>query len=74
VGRRLIIASIFNLNVEELRRKDPEGYYVIVTGKDELSKLKEFEKCEIIEAGMHLVVRTRSRSIAKRILRKLGRV
>ncbi|RLF05892.1 MAG: hypothetical protein DRK00_03235 [Thermoprotei archaeon] len=63
------------MSVEELRRRDPEGYYVITVKRGELDRLGEIiERVKVEEAGELVFIRTRSRSIAKLILRKLGRM
>jgi len=63
------------MSMEELRRRDPEGYYVIMVERGELSRLGRLVRCvRIEEAGELVIIRTKSRSLAKLMLRKLGRL
>ena len=51
---------------EALGKRDPEGYYVILAKPEAEELLKGFDA--LIERGPVLVVRTKSRSAAARIL------
>ncbi|RLE88731.1 MAG: hypothetical protein DRJ96_03205 [Thermoprotei archaeon] len=63
------------MSVEELKRRDPEGYYVVTVKRGELSRLGRLvQGVRIEEAGELVIIRTKSRSLAKLILRKLGRL
>ncbi len=58
---------------EFLSKKSPEGYYVIpVPARSEAkSLLEKYSGVVVEEAGTLLFVKTRSRSMAEKILRKL---
>ncbi len=58
------------MTVNDVGKPDPEGFYVIIIDKDlGANVVKMFmEKVVIEDYGDKLIIRTRSRRIAKRIL------
>lgn len=58
-----------------LRRRDPSGYYVIPAKREALEAIPEelAEKLVVEEAGELVILRTRSRSIARRVAILLAR-
>ncbi len=55
----------------ELGKRDPEGYFVIVASKEAKDFLPEGVKVE--EVGDEIIIRTKSRSLAMRIVKELRR-
>lgn len=58
------------INNLELGTPDPMGYYVLVFKKEVLSRLKEMNNVLIEEVGDIVFVRVKSRSLAKKLIRK----
>jgi len=61
--------------VKEYLRPDPRGYYIIPATRQDLEKLPESlrKQVEVEEvSGIEIVMKTRSRAIAKKILMRLG--
>ena len=60
---------------ELLRRRDPWGYYVIPAKRDALKKLPSnlLETLNIEDAGDVILLRTRSRALARKIAGILSR-
>lgn len=56
---------------EFLSKKSPDGYYVIPARSEAKSLLEKYSGVIVEEAGTLLFVKTRSRSMAEKILRKL---
>ncbi len=56
---------------EFLSRRSPDGYYIIPVRREARSLLEKYSGVIVEEAGTLLLVKTRSRSIAEKILRKL---
>jgi len=59
------------LSEEYLKRRDPSGYYVILLKPSAREKLRGLSNVVVEESGGILVVRVKSRSVAKRLLEKL---
>ncbi len=57
----------------DLGKPDPCGYYVLVFHKDVLDKIKGINGVFIEEYGDTVIVRFKSRAIAKKLLRKYRR-
>jgi len=57
---------------EILSKRDPEGYYVILAEPSAREALNGFKDIVVEEAGGSLVVRTRSRSLVERVVRRLA--
>jgi len=53
-----------------LGKRDPEGYYVLAFEKDVLNKLNKLSGVEVEESGDILIVRTKSRKLAKELLHR----
>jgi len=68
------------LRVDKLReylKPDPQGYYVITIDSEELAKIPRnlIESCIVEEiSAKELVIKTRSRAIAKKLLILLKRI
>ncbi len=65
--------NIENIIREYLSRKTPDGYYVIPAKYEAHSLLEKYNGIVLEEAGTLLFIKTRSRSTAEKILRKLYR-
>ena len=61
------------LPLMDLGKPDPSGYYVLVFHKDILDKIKSINGVFIEEYGDTVIVRLKSRAIAKMLLRKYHR-
>ncbi len=62
-----------NIVREYLSRRTPDGYYVIPVKIEARGLLEKYRGLIFEEAGALLFVKTKSRSIAERILRKMYR-
>jgi len=61
------------VSADVLRRRDPEGFFVIPARREALEVLARFREGLIIEdAGSLILVKTRSRSLASKIYRRLA--
>ena len=56
---------------EVLSRKDPRGFYVITAHREALEVVGRLRGVSIEESGDTLIIMTRSRSLAEKILRML---
>jgi len=57
---------------EILAKRDPEGYYVVLADPGAREVLNGFKGIVVEEAGGSLVVRTRSRSLVEKLVRRLA--
>ncbi len=53
----------------ELGPPDPSGCYVLVFRRDVIGRVRGLEGVEVIEYGDRVIVRVKSRSMAKKLLR-----
>jgi len=53
-----------------LGKRDPDGYYVLAFKKDVLNKLNEISGVEVEESADIVIVRTKSRKLAKELLHR----
>jgi adenylylsulfate kinase-like enzyme len=58
---------------EYLSRRDPQGYYVILARKESKDMLAGISGIIVEEVGDMVIVRTRSRSIAEKVIRLLAK-
>uniref|UniRef100_A0A7C3SKF7 Uncharacterized protein n=1 Tax=Thermofilum pendens TaxID=2269 RepID=A0A7C3SKF7_THEPE len=58
--------------VDLLRRRDPQGYYVLAAKREALELLEKLG-VSVEDAGSFLLVRVRSRSLAQRVCEMLLR-
>lgn len=63
--------NIENIIREYLSRKTPDGYYVIPAKPSARKLLEKYNGIALEETGTLLFVKTRSRSLAEKIIRKL---
>ena len=54
-----------------LSKKTPDGYYVIPAKPEARKLVEKYRGISLEETGILIIVKTRSRSIAEKILRKL---
>ena len=59
------------MNTKKIGKRDPQGYYVIMANKQALELVKNLPNVLVEDLGKGLMIRTRSRSTAKRILHML---
>jgi len=57
--------------MSELGKRDPQGYYVIPADKKAIEYVKNLPNVLIEDIGEVLLIKTKSRSTAMKILRKL---
>ena len=57
----------------DIGKPDPNGYYVLVFRKDLLDKMDELAEILIEEYGDIVILRLKSRALAKKLLRKYYR-
>jgi hypothetical protein len=62
-----------NVIKDFISRKDPQGYYVIPAKKEALEILRETDDINIEEGGDYIIIRTKSRREAERILKALAK-
>ncbi len=65
--------NIENIIREYLSRKTPDGYYVIPVKPGARGLIEKYKGLVLEETGSLLFIKTRSRSVAEKILRKLYR-
>ena len=58
---------------EILKRRDPEGYFVIPVRREAVGELGKLDGILLEEAGEVVLVRTKSRSVAAKLCRRLAR-
>ncbi len=63
------VAKPFGESVDELGKRDPQGYFVILAKKDSKEILPK--EAIVEEEGELVIIRVKSRSIAKKIFKKL---
>jgi RNase P/RNase MRP subunit p29 len=67
------MSDVERLIREYLSRRDPQGYYVILARKESKDILAGISGIVVEETGNILIVRTRSRSIAEKVIRLLAK-
>ncbi len=61
--------------LREYLKKSPNGYYILIVNQTELSNLGKMNNLIIEEIGMNQVmIKTKSRRVFVKVLRKLGRI
>ncbi|RLE53444.1 MAG: hypothetical protein DRJ30_06860 [Candidatus Methanomethylicota archaeon] len=58
----------------KLGKPDPEGYYLIIAGREAKSFIEKYKGILIEEHGGEIIIKTKSRSIGKRILKELSKL
>ncbi len=53
---------------EYLRRRDPQGYYILLFDAKILDKLRGFKDIIVEEAGDTIIVKVKSRALAKKLI------
>jgi len=64
--------NVDRVAAEILAKRDPEGYYVILAEPSAREVLNGFSGIVVEEAGNSLVVRTRSRSLVEKVVKRLA--
>lgn len=58
----------------KLGKTDPEGYYIIIARKEAKNIISKYENIIIENHGEEIIIKTKSRSTGKHILRKLSQL
>ncbi|MEM1873933.1 MAG: hypothetical protein QXS85_04940 [Acidilobaceae archaeon] len=69
-------SSLDRLELEVLRRRDPQGFYVVPLKRGAeraLASVLSSSGVSLVEAGGVVLARVRSRSLAERVLREAAR-
>jgi len=59
--------------LHDLGKTDPHGYYVLLFKNTVRDKIKQLEGVEVEEYGDLVVVRVKSRNVAKKLLKRFNK-